>query len=278
MLSTVYSYLIYDGKKMNTIVNKLKNSLISSNNDGTIWSADNSFGFSNHIQANSLNVSTHIIFGSNSIEHGINLLDNQINDESSKKNVLLVTGWNQARAVDLMWELEPKCYNLVVYSVIGVDNAFATDVESIVDVINANNINIVIAAGSGTVIDVVKLACNSISNEIIVKLVIVPTLPSLGSELHIVSNIAKFRHYGINNRISLPTYSEITKVPDLCIVQPSFGYRASSDLICSRLISTIALAIDLILTDNGFLTEVVAWNALHELISLLSKTIGVSLL
>ena len=244
-------------------------------------------GFSSSLSNKGFRLDTQVIFGSNAIEHGINLL------EERTQNILLVSGWNGARSDPLLWELEPRGFTLSVCNV-----SEEPTCETLHEVIAAAlqcNCGAIIAMGCGSVIDTAKLATmlintvdNSgrlaemspadletylLSNNVMghsqaiieqrVFLVTVPALPSMGAELSDVVALRKIRERdtdGSNKFSTLSSHrlgSELCKTyvnavcPDLSLVQPSLTYRAPMEMVHDRLIALIATSIDIILSDPG---------------------------
>lgn len=163
-------------------------------------------GFSSNLSTKRFQLETQVIFGSNAIEHGINLI------EEKTRNILLLSGWNNARLDPVLWELEPRGFQLHVCSI-----SEEPTCENILQIIAAAlqcNCGAIIAMGCGSVLDSAKLATMLInSHEDIeslanmspigleeylvcynereyhkpdlcrVLLVTVPALPSMGAEL-----------------------------------------------------------------------------------------------
>lgn len=173
-----------------------------------------SLGFSSSLQRKAFALPTQVIFGSNAIEHGINLI------EERTKNVLLVSGWNSARLDPVLWEMEPRGFAFETCCV--KDEPTICAVHSVVAAALASNCGAIIAMGCGSVIDTAKMATmlinshkdaqslaemtadqlgtllssKSTSNNTeslldAVLLVTIPALPSMGAEL---SAVAALRH------------------------------------------------------------------------------------
>lgn len=169
-----------------------------------------SLGFSTHLQTNGFVLPTQIIFGSNAIEHGINLI------EEKTQNVLLVSGWNSARLDPILWEMEPRGFQLGTCCV--TDEPTLEGVHSVVAAALESNCRAIIAMGCGSVIDTAKMAamlinsnkdtqslarmtadqlgssllsiCGSSSSESPLEallLITIPALPSMGAELSAVA-------------------------------------------------------------------------------------------
>ena len=93
--------------KINSIVPKDGLKLGTCNTGGS-----DSLGFSSSLSSQGFRLNTQIIFGSNAIEHGVNLI------EERTQKVLLVSGWNGARLDPILWELEPRGFKLDLCSVV----------------------------------------------------------------------------------------------------------------------------------------------------------------
>ena len=115
-----------------------------------------SFGFSPQLRVNGFTVPTHVVFGTNAMEHGVNLL------EEISREALVVHGWNAARLDTLLWELEPRGFQLDFLSISSPTPTFE-DVADIVHALESSKMRIVIAVGGGCIIDAVKLAATVMS-------------------------------------------------------------------------------------------------------------------
>lgn len=173
-----------------------------------------SLGFSSILQKKAFVLPSQVIFGSNAIEHGINLI------EEKTQNVLLVSGWNSARLDPILWELEPRGFQLETCCI--SDEPTVDAVHSVVAAALASNCGAIIAMGCGSVIDTAKMATMLINSHKAsqslaemtpsqlgtsllsrsaadntephldaVLLVTIPALPSMGAEL---SAVAALRH------------------------------------------------------------------------------------
>jgi Iron-containing alcohol dehydrogenase len=173
-----------------------------------------SLGFSTSLQKKSFVLPSQVIFGSNAIEHGINLI------EEKTHNVLLVSGWNSARLDPILWEMEPRGFELETCCI--KDEPTVDAVHSVVAAALASNCGAIIAMGCGSVIDTAKMATTLINSHKdaqslaemsssqlgasllskstsditepllgTVLLVTIPALPSMGAEL---SAVAALRH------------------------------------------------------------------------------------
>ena len=135
-------------------------------------------GFSSTLSTKKFQLETQIIFGSNAIEHGINLI------EERTQNVLLLSGWNNARLDPILWELEPRGFQLQVCSI-----SEEPTCENILQVVAAAlqcNCGAIIAMGCGSVLDTAKLATMLInSHEDIDSLV---NISPIALEAHLIYN------------------------------------------------------------------------------------------
>jgi Iron-containing alcohol dehydrogenase len=230
-----------------------------------------SLGFSSTLTKAGYSLPTQVIFGSNSIEHGVNLIEEKTN------SVILVSGWNSARLDPILWELEPRGFKLGICCV--TEEPSFENVHEVLAAIMRSDCGAVIAMGCGSVIETAKLATMLINThpdrehlaglsaielgDLIrsmkagerqesvrgILLVSIPSLPSLGAELASVTAVRK----------EIQSYSkrEVTKMyvrsmaPDLCLVQPSLTYRAPMALVHDRLLALLATSVDIILSDPG---------------------------
>jgi Iron-containing alcohol dehydrogenase len=173
-----------------------------------------SLGFSTILQKKSFVLPSQIIFGSNAIEHGINLI------EEKTQNVLLVSGWNSARLDPILWEMEPRGFELETCCL--KDEPTVDAVHSVVAAALASNCGAIIAMGCGSVIDTAKMATMLINSykdaqslaemtssqlgilllsksapditqplHDAVLLVTIPALPSMGAELSAVAALRR---------------------------------------------------------------------------------------
>lgn len=172
-----------------------------------------SLGFSSTLTNNGFFLPTQVIFGSNSIEHGVNLLEEKTN------SVILVSGWNSARLDPILWELEPRGFRLGICCV--TEEASCENVHEVLAAIMQSDCGAVIAMGCGSVIEAAKLATMLINThtdrqhlaklsavelgDLIVSmsageypepvggilLVSIPSLPSLGAELSAITAVRR---------------------------------------------------------------------------------------
>ena len=172
-----------------------------------------SLGFSPLLSKRGFQLTSQIIFGSNAIEHGVNLI------EEKTKSVLLISGWNSARLDPILWELEPRGFNIVTCSV--SEEPTNKAVYEVAVAAARSNCGAIIAMGCGSVLESAKLASmlvNSLENKedlagmspdevdvffsskhtfkcsescSPVLLVTIPGLPSLGAELAAVTAIGR---------------------------------------------------------------------------------------
>ena len=252
-------------------------------------------GFTSRLQPKGFSVPTHLILGSNSIEHGINLL------EELSPDILLVYGWNAARLDRLIWELEPRNFNMQFQSI--SNEPTMEDILKILTSIKDNKIRSVIAVGCGKIMDATKLAlslykskdesilndkdlntkdlnlqslindCSSLPNDIL--LCTIPLLPCAGAEL---SSISSF--YQISQNQNTPSFKNIkylkTNPPDLCIVHPETIYRSTLTELNTRIIGLIATCIELVLIDNtSYIVELLAWDSLRDLMHIFDLSVEV---
>ena len=131
--------------KINSIVPKDGLKLGTCNTGGS-----DSLGFSSSLSSQGFRLNTQIIFGSNAIEHGVNLI------EERTQKVLLVSGWNGARLDPILWELEPRGFKLDLCSV--VDEPSFEGVRKIVVAALRSDCGAIIAMGCGSVMESAKLA------------------------------------------------------------------------------------------------------------------------
>ena len=241
---------------------------------------------------------THVIFGSNAIEHGINLIEDNVNN----RRVLVVCGWNCARLDPLMWELEPRGFQINVHRV--CDDATLDEALNICSICIDGNIPTIIAMGSNKVLDSAKLAVRILNKDACtvsdnsqlfafltscgyenmqipnnrenMKLVLIPSYPCLGSELSLMTSVSanisnqiipinkiKFRHY-IN-----------TLAPDLCLIQSTIADNMRMDLVHNRILGLLYLTIDSLLSETGCVQEMMCWNTLRELMPLIDGALEV---
>lgn len=222
-------------------------------------------GFSDRIQATGFNLPTQIIYGSNAIEHGVNLL------ATVAKRVVVLTGWNQARVSDLMWDLEPRNFQIKVFSVDSMNVEYA---EFLIDYIVTNDAEAIIAVGGGSVLNTAKMIVDIllINQHKVPYFVSLPTLPSNGGETH-----AWYNCFDPSNARQSISYRK-SKAADLCIVQPSIYYNTVGLLVYTRVVGMIGLAIDIILGDCGFVAELLAFESLKQLMPLLDRILQVTCL
>lgn len=172
-----------------------------------------SLGFSPFLSKKGFQLTSQIIFGSNAIEHGVNLI------EEKTRSVLLISGWNSARLDPILWELEPRGFNIVTCSV--TEEPTNKDVYEVAVAAVGSNCGAIIAMGCGSVLESAKLASmlvNSLENKedlagmtlhevdvffsskhalecsesnSPVLLVTIPGMPSLGAELAAVAAIRR---------------------------------------------------------------------------------------
>jgi hypothetical protein len=308
-------------------------------------------GFSSSLSDQGFYLPSQVIFGSNAVEHGVNLI------EEYTQNLLCISGWNPARLDPLFWELEPRGFQLRIYRV--PEEPTAKHVLSIIRAAHKTSCGAILAMGGGAVLDAAKLATLILATGIDVKtlseprlieiitkskfpgvystiddlavssgggsvgvaqkvlLVTIPTMPCNGAELSGVSaiRIPKKLAAGSMPRPSIradPTYSTATagagaihtatdesddaaarattpvaplstkeyvtaSVPHLCLIQPSLAYAATMELLHDRIVSLLATAIDIALSDPGFLPELLAWDSIRQLVPILDKAIEVSI-
>lgn len=328
----------YSNIKMNSISRKIVSFNINVEQKQIILYSKNtagsdSLGFSTLLSNKKFVIPTQIIFGSNAIEHGVNLL------EVKTKKILLVSGWNSARLDPVLWELEPRGFKLHTCSI--SNEPSSKDVHSIILAAIQCDCGAILAMGCGSVLDAAKLATkamNSYDRSVLLNmtaeeleseilsgslginnkkknnnndnrnnnsnnndnnngsdndehdtsdifLVTIPCLPCGGAELSDIVALKKIHYFKKTEARTLPSSSslpsnelqnnmELSKVylksvqPSLCLVQSSLTYRAPMHLLHDRLISLIAAAVDIILSDLGFMSELLAWDSLRRLMPL----------
>eukprot|EP01041_Mallomonas_annulata_P010218 gene10218-21305_t len=262
------------------------------NNDQAA-STSNSFGLSKS-SSTSFSLKTHIIFGTNALEHGINMI------EGDCKNVLVICGWNSARVDSLMWELEPRDFEIEVLHV--PQEPTMQDVIDLWQSSMQHNADTIIAMGGASVMDAAKLATTilhsshnlnnlepqlssmlrlmnytnadnslSIHNA---RLIAIPCIPCIGAELSHLSAISPMKSdiYASNNIFQFKSYiNAIT--PKICLYQPSLFYTAPMYLLHHNLLSMIYFAIDHILSSSDGFTEMLSWNALEKLVPILDVAV-----
>ena len=249
-------------------------------NDKEIKSYD-SFGFSPHLRIGGFTVPTHVVFGTNAMEHGVNLLE-EISSEA-----LVVHGWNAARLDTLLWELEPRGFRL---NFLSIASSIPTleDVAEIVNTLERSKMRIVIAVGGGYIIDAVKLAASVMAHNVTgisiaspntpVIMCSIPLLPAGGSEISSYSAISG----GVNmdamehNQIKRLTFKHYipTISPDLCIVHPVSLYRANMADVNERILNLIATCFEIIIDgDASYMSELLVQDALRTLIVILDKAV-----
>ena len=251
-------------------------------------------GFSDTIgKKRTYQLPTHVIFGSNALEHGINLLEEQ------SKRVLVVSGWNQAHLDPIMWEMEPRGFQVNTVS-IPVEPS-ALEVLTVIKAAIDHQSDTVIGMGGGSVLDTVKMAVTllnhvesdrlmtmsatdvetfllhsltSVNQTIkqVTTLVTIPSLPSTGVEL---SHVAALRSLIPS---SMGKKYVTVDAPKVCLIQPGLSRHASMEVMNDRIVVLIATAIDVILQDPGFLPEMLAWDALRQLMPLLDQALEVTYL
>ena len=223
------------------------------------------------------NVKAHIICGGNSIEHGINLLE-----ENFGNNVLVLSGWNAARQNVLMWELEPRGFNITTRQIIGILDA--KTVDDMVGFMNTEKFHLVISIGGAKVIDAAKLFLHKIrdmkrDDGLSPKLIVIPSLSCYGSELSMISSVSR---NGLNAQ-PLPEskyFRQYVTVshPYMILVQASVIREAPMRLLHMRILSAVAFTVDALLTDSGYMAETLAWDALIKFMPLLDTAVKVKII
>ncbi|CAM9679935.1 unnamed protein product, partial [Choristocarpus tenellus] len=94
---------------------------------------------------------TRVVFGVNALEIGLVELD-----EIGFRRPLIVTGWNQARADPLVWELLPRDFDLGWHSV-KAEPSLADVVAAGADVALEHRCDCVIGVGGASVLDAAKV-------------------------------------------------------------------------------------------------------------------------
>ena len=274
-----------------------------------------SVGFSESFFESGFHLQTQCIFGSNAIEHGVNLLEEKFS------RILVISGWNCARLDSILWELEPRGFQL---NFINIPYEPTTDdVKSIIDACIKYQPEAVIAMGCGSVIDAGKLATTllnlhyrdvtefknlpnmtsvdlqqillsnrkllidskfkSVTGSKKLLFVTIPLLPVNGAEISGFSALrmlpskplesSPFRNQALTNTLS-KIYIH-TATPSLCLIQPSVSNNAPMVMIHGRIVSLIATAIDMIMGDAGYLPELLAYDALKQLMKIADVAIEV---
>lgn len=238
-----------------------------------------------------------IIHGSNAIEHTVNLID-----ESGVigRRVLVVCGWNVCRVDPLMWELEPRDYEIWVESISSEPSP--DDVGRLVNEAMVNSIDIIFAMGGGSVVDACKAAVTILRNRRFPEhesvpwlklfqgifesdeidylaggqrplLVTVPIMPLIGSEVNQFSCILP---------PSPPTPSEImlkdyirTVHPDICVIQPNSFFRLPMSLLHDRIVSLFSLAVELLILNDDFRITYTALDSIKKLSPILLSSMKV---
>ena len=241
---------------------------------------------------------TVIVHGSNAIEHVVNLID-----ESGivGKRVLVVSGWNVGRVDPLMWELEPREFEICVETIF--EQPAPNDVGRLVNAIVLNSVDLVIAMGSGSVMDACKVAVTIVrdmkypenssitwlkqfqdtfaSDEIEYRsgqrrplLVTVPGTPLVGSEVNRFSCILSPRRSEASG-ILLPKDYIRTVHPDICAIQPNSFYRLPMALLHDRIVGVLSLAMELLILHDDFYITYIALDSIKKTIPILINSIQV---
>lgn len=258
--------------------------------------SSDSLGFSSKIRTSGYAVRTHLIFGSNSIEHGVNLL------EEAADSALILYGWNAARIDTLLWELEPRGFTLSFYSL--PDRPTEYDIVNIIKLIVASNCKSLVAVGCGRVLDIGKIVATIFSTDLsdlnmlngylcknkIIEMLksenfsfsslffcSVPLLPSYGAELSTTASLSCTNSINEANALSkFKIKSYLTTVqPDLCLVSPGNTHRAQMIGMNERIICLMAVCFDIIVSDDGFIPEMIAYDSLHRLVGILEIAVQV---
>ena len=241
---------------------------------------------------------TVIVHGSNAIEHVVNLID-----ESGMvgRRILVVSGWNVGRVDPLMWELEPRVYEISVEVV--SEQPSPNDIGRLVNAIMLNSIDAVVGMGSGSVMDACKVAVtilrdrkypeNSsvrwlkqfqdtfgsdeidyISGQQRPLLVTVPNTPLLGSEVNRFSSVLPPHRPHDSEAIHCKDYIR-TVHPDICAVQPNIFYRLPMTLLHDRIVGTFSLAIQLLILHDDFYTTYIALDTVKKVVPIFINSIKV---
>jgi len=126
-------------------------------NDITIEKSYNSLGFSLSLSSSKpFTLLTNVVYGSNAIEHGINLIEEELDNNNRNKIVLVLVGWNPGLADPIFWELEPRGFNIIVKRVLQEPNS-NTIINIINDLDNIDSIEAIIAMGTGAIMDTAKI-------------------------------------------------------------------------------------------------------------------------
>ena len=249
------------------------------------------FGSSLH-DKNGFDINTKIIYGTNALEYGANLLE-----ENGINKVLTICGWNSARISPLMWELEPRQFSIEIMQI--SNEPTMEDVLETVRMAREMNAEAIIGMGGGSVMDLCKVAVsimrhedgrgndnnNDIKNKNEIRLITIPIGPGLGAEISSFATLTSSDHSINSNdeitssssnkfKFSFKKYMD-TCTPDLCLVTPLLP--ESSDTLqrsCFRSIGMVGMLTDLLVNigsvygDNiGFIEESMAWEALRLLSS-----------
>ena len=228
---------------------------------------------------------TQVIFGTNSIEHGVNLLEEQ------HSHMLVVHGWNAAEMDMLLWEIEPRGFHTEFYEISSTPSL--GDVDNIIQLLSAAKITAMIAIGGESVVDVAKVAAavynggqcspigeqgidkradgNSADGEISTEqlpllLCTIPLLPAFGAELS--STASLYDQSNASDRVKSKKYFRVPP-PNLCLVQPLSINRADMININEHLLCLALQCIEILLSDPGYLPELLAMTSLRDLIPIL---------
>ena len=241
---------------------------------------------------------TVVVHGSNAIEHVVNLID-----ESGVvgKRVLVVSGWNVGRVDPLMWELEPRDFEIFVETIPGQPSP--NDVGRLVNALVLNSVDLVVAMGSGAVIDASKVAVTIVrdkrfaenasvlwlkhfqnafgSDEIEYQsgnhrplLVTIPSRPLLGSEVNHFSCILPPHHPADPETLPCKDYIR-TVHPDICAIQPNIFYRLPMAFLHDRIVGLFSLAMELFILHDDFYTSYIALDTIKKIIPILSNSVEV---
>lgn len=247
------------------------------------------------------NKGTIILHGSNAVEHVINLLDESPRYACNRR-VLVVCGWNPARIDPLMWELEPREYFIHVETISGTSSS--DDVGTLVNAILTNAIDMVIAMGSSTVIDVAKTAVTIVRGQtrqtrndhilwmnsfgkvfnedeiqvaVDIPLIVVPITPCTAAHFNSIACIHSLVHtptMPILQKIAFKDYVD-TVVPDMCVLQANLLYNLPMALLHDKLVCLFAAALDLVLLSSEFTANIIGWTCLKQITPILLKSIQV---
>lgn len=250
----------------------------------------NAYGFSKTL-GGGYNLDTQVICGSNSIEHGINLI------EEYTDNVVVLGGWNMAKLDSLMWELEPRGFHVTAFSVkCPINYSQILDMVSLISDIKPGAI---IAMGNDHVISIAKivttilnkgqesipflseriLSTNHSFNERLeqqVKLIAVPMVSDPITAISPSASIDPILTLGqsvkTNTNLIFPIYLNVP-APAVALFQGQVFDMATMSDLNYAIVCMIGLAAEEALSSSEFLPEILSWRALQILMPLLDVSV-----